>query len=48
MPMHNTLIILIPNYSEYSGGGIILELGVKCAMGDLKKMELYVFPAVFN
>lgn len=20
MPMHNTLIILIPNYSEYSGG----------------------------
>ena len=40
MPTHNALIILVPNYSEYSGGGIILELGMRCAMGDLQQMEL--------
>ena len=40
MPTHSKLIILVPNYNEYSGESIILELGMRCAMGDLKKMEL--------
>lgn len=40
MHKHSKLIILVTNYNEYSGGGIILELWTRCAMGDVSKMEL--------
>lgn len=47
MPMHSKLTIFVPNYIDYSGGGMILELGMRRAMGDLK-MELSLYSAVFH